>query len=59
MRFKKLDIAPYSGFLNPVYQIQSWPCGTPKDVTISYDENYSAQMLRYSRDYGFLPLVND
>jgi dipeptidyl-peptidase-3 len=58
-RFKKLDIAPYSGFLNPVYQLHTWPCGTPKDVTISYDEDYISQMLRYSKEYGFLPLVND
>ena len=58
-RFKKLDLAPYSGFLNPVYELKTWPCGTPNDVLIRYDEDYSEQMLRYSRDYGFLPMVNN
>ena len=58
-RFKKLDLAPYSGFLNPVYELKTWPCGTPNDVLIRYDEDYTSQMLRYSRDYGFLPIVND
>ena len=53
-RFKKLDLAPYSGFLNPVYELKTYPCGTPADVLISYDEKYSDQMFRYGRDYGFL-----
>ena len=58
-RYKKLDLAPYSGFLNPVYELKTWPCGTPSDVMISYDEDYTSQMLRYSKDYGFLPILND
>jgi Peptidase family M49. len=53
-RFKKLDLAPYAGFLNPVYALKTWPCGTPYDVEISYNEDYISQMLRYSEDYGFL-----
>ena len=53
-RFKKLDLAPYSGFLNPVYQLKNYPCGTPADVQISYDEEYSDQMLRYGSEFGFL-----
>lgn len=53
-RFKKLDLAPYAGFLNPVYELKMWPCGTPYDVSIRYDEDYTSQMLRYSEDYGFL-----
>ena len=57
-RFKKLDLAPYAGFLNPVYELKTWPCGTPDDVLIRYDEDYTSQMLRYSRDYGFLPMEN-
>jgi dipeptidyl-peptidase-3 len=57
-RFKKLDLAPYAGFLNPVYELKVWPCGTPNDVLIRYDEDYTTQMLRYSREYGFLPLTN-
>jgi dipeptidyl-peptidase-3 len=58
-RFKKLDLAPYAGFLNPVYELKTWPCGTPNDVLIRYDEDYTSQMLRYSKEYGFLPMVND
>ncbi len=58
-RFKKLDLAPYAGFINPVYEILTYPSGTPSDVLIRYDEDYSTQMLRYSRDYGFLPMVNE
>jgi dipeptidyl-peptidase-3 len=57
-RFKELDLAPYAGFLNPVYELKTWPCGTPNDVLIRYDEDYTSQMLRYSSDYGFLPMEN-
>lgn len=58
-RFKKLDLAPYAGFLNPVYELKTWPCGTPNDVVIRYDEDFTSQMLRYGREFGFLPMVND
>ncbi len=58
-RFKKLDLAPYSGFLNPVYELKTWPCGTPNDVLIRYSEDYTAQMLRYSSEYGFLPMISE
>ena len=58
-RFKTLDLAPYSGFLNPVYELKTWPCGTPNDVLITYNEDYTSQMLRYSSDFGFLPIVNE
>jgi len=57
-RFKKLNLAPYSGFLNPVYELKTWPCGTPNDVLIRYDEDYTSQMLRYSKEFGFLPMDN-
>jgi len=57
-RFKKLDLAPYAGFVNPVYELKMWPCGTPYDVEISYNEDYTTQMLSYSRDYGFLSKRN-
>lgn len=56
-RFRKLDLAPYSGFLNPFYELKTWPCGTPNDVLIRYDEDYTSQMLRYSKDFGFLPIT--
>ncbi|MFY9150790.1 MAG: dihydrofolate reductase [Prolixibacteraceae bacterium] len=58
-RFEKLDLAPYTGFLNPVYELKTWPCGTPSDVLISHEEDFTSQMLRYSNDFGFLPMIND
>jgi len=58
-RFKKLNLAPYSGFLNPVYELKAWPCGTIEDVLISYNEDFTSQMLRYSNDFGFLPMNNE
>ncbi|MBL7970228.1 MAG: dihydrofolate reductase, partial [Prolixibacteraceae bacterium] len=57
-RFKKLGLAPYAGFLNPVYELQVDASGNPLDVLIRYDEDYTSQMLRYSHEYGFLPLNN-
>ncbi len=58
-RFKKLDIAPYAGFINPEYELICDESGNPVDVRISYTDDYAGQMLKYSREYGFLPLVND
>ena len=57
-RFKTLNLAPYAGFLNPVYEVKTWPCGTPNEVSIRYDEDYTSQMLRYGREFGFLPMEN-
>jgi dipeptidyl-peptidase-3 len=57
-RFKKLDLAPYAGFINPVYELQTDASGNPTDVLIRYDEDYTTQMLRYSKKYGFLPMEN-
>lgn len=55
-RYAKLDIAPYKGFVNPVYTAVRDENGNITDVTVSYDESYTDQMLRYSRDYNGLPL---
>ena len=51
-RFYKLDIPPYRGFINPVYTPVLDDKGEIIDVTISWPENYSEQMLRLSRDYS-------
>jgi dipeptidyl-peptidase-3 len=51
-RYAKLTIAPYKGFVNPVYHLIIDANGAPTDVTITYDEDYPTQMLRYSRDYS-------
>lgn len=57
-RYKKLNLAPYRGFVNPVYTLVKDSNGAVQDVTISYDENYVDQNMRYSRDYSSLPTQN-
>ena len=57
-RYKKLNLAPYKGFVNPVYTAVTDAEGHITDVTVSYDEDYVEQMLRYSRDYATLPVRN-
>ena len=57
-RYESLDIAPYKGFVNPVYKLETDDNGNVTDVTVSYDENYIDQQLRYSRQYSVLPLKN-
>lgn len=51
-RYSHLSIAPYKGFVNPVYTLVSDADGNPVDVTVCYTEDYPSQMLRYSRDYS-------
>lgn len=53
-RYRSLHLAPYKGFLNPVYTPQTDAGGNIVDVQISYSEGYAEQMLRYSRDYSNL-----
>jgi dipeptidyl-peptidase-3 len=50
-RYAKLDLAPYSGFVNPVYT-PVFENGRMVDVKISFDEGYVEQMLRYGKDYS-------
>ena len=58
-RYKKLNLAPYKGFINPKYEAVTDAEGNITDVTVTYDEGYAEQMLRYSKDYSVLPSVND
>lgn len=58
-RYAKLNITPYKGFINPVYTAVRDNDGNITDVKISYTEGYAEQMLRYSKDYATLPLVNE
>ena len=51
-RYSHLDIAPYKGFVNPVYTPVFDNDGNITDVTVSYPEDYPTQQLRYSRDYS-------
>ena len=57
-RYEKLNLAPYKGFVNPVYTAETDAEGNITDVTISYEEGYAEQMLRYSKDYTTLPYRN-
>lgn len=53
-RYAKLSIAPYRGFVNPVYTPVKDSNGNIIDVTVTYNEDFMPQMLRYSRDYSTL-----
>lgn len=53
-RYRSLHLAPYKGFVNPVYSLQTDDKGEITDVLVSYSEGYAEQMLRYSRDYSNL-----
>lgn len=52
-RYEALNIAPYKGFVNPVYTAVTDDKGDITDVKVSYTENFLPQVLRYSRDYSF------
>ena len=53
-RYNRLNLAPYKGFINPVYTPVVDDQNNITDIHISYDEAYDAQMLRYSKDYATL-----
>lgn len=57
-RYAHLNLAPYKGFVNPVYTPVYDAKGNITDVKIDYTEGYVEQHLRYSRDYSWLPDVN-
>ena len=57
-RYEALKLSPYSGFVNPVYKLVTNDNGEVTDVTISYDEGYAEQHLRYSKQYSVLPNKN-
>ena len=57
-RYAHLNLAPYKGFVNPVYTPVYDAEGNITDVKIDYTEGYVEQHLRYSRDYSWLPDIN-
>ena len=57
-RYEKLNLAPYKGFVNPVYKPVFDENGNITDIKIDYSEGYIEQHLRYSRDYSPLPTWN-
>lgn len=58
MRFKKLNLAPYSGFLNPEINLIT-ENGKVTDVKVDYPHDFSSQMIHYSRSFSFLDTWND
>lgn len=58
-RYEALNLAPYKGFVNPVYVAEYDAEGNITDVKLDYTEGYAEQMLRYSSEYGTLPAYND
>lgn len=58
-RYAKLNLAPYKGFVNPFMKQIKNATGEVTDIVLDYTEGYTDQMLRYSRDYSFLPTYND
>lgn len=54
IRYNRLNLAPYKGFINPVYTPVVDDQNNITNIHISYDEAYDAQMLRYSKDYATL-----
>jgi dipeptidyl-peptidase-3 len=53
-RYRKLNLAPYKGFINPVLTPVTGDQGEIVDITVSYSESYAHQMLRYSSEYATL-----
>lgn len=58
-RYKSLDLKPYKGFVNPLYELVQDIDGKITDVKVSYDEGYAEQMMRYSKQFSNLPTFND
>ena len=56
-RFKKLNLAPYGGFINPVF-VPVMENDKIVDVKLEYPDDYSAQMMGYSKNHSFLPTYN-
>ncbi len=57
-RYKTLNLAPYRGFVNPVYTLIKDANGKVTDVKLEYNEGYAEQHLRYSKEYSTLPNYN-
>jgi dipeptidyl-peptidase-3 len=58
-RYARLNLSPYKGFVNPRMKEIRNDAGDIVDIALDYTESYAEQMMRYSRDYSFLPTEND
>jgi len=57
-RYSHLNLAPYKGFVNPIMKEVKNNRGEVSDIILDYTESYTEQMLRYSKNYSFLPTYN-
>lgn len=57
-RYAKLNLAPYKGFVNPVYRPVTNKQGEIIDIKVDYSENYTEQMMRYGKENSHLPVIN-
>ena len=58
-RYAALNLAPYKGFVNPVMKLVKNEKGEVTDVALDYTEGNTEQMVRYGKEYSFLPTYND
>ncbi len=56
-RYGKLNLAPYGGFINPVL-LPVIVDGKITDISVEYNEDYTDQMMKYAKDYSYLPTYN-
>jgi dipeptidyl-peptidase-3 len=57
-RYAKLNLKPYKGFVNPVFDVVKDAGGKITGIKVSYTEGYAEQMLRYANDFSILPTYN-
>ena len=57
-RYKKLNLAPYGGFVNPVYKVETDASGKITNIKLDFTEGYTEQMIRYSKEHSWLPTYN-
>lgn len=58
-RYKGLNMKPYRGFVNPNYILTTDDAGNITDIKLTYEEGYTEQMIRYSKEFSTLPTYND
>ena len=56
-RYKKLEMAPYQGFIQPKL-VPVMKDGKITDVKVEYPKSFTEQMLEYSKNYSYLPVIN-
>ena len=57
-RYEKLNLAPYKGFVNPVYEVVYDNNNKIININVNYNEGFEEQMIRYSKEYSNLNVLN-